>query len=40
MPYRRESDRVFLNVPFDREYEPLFLGLIAALVQAATELVA
>jgi hypothetical protein len=26
------SREVFLNVPFDRQYEPIFLGLIAALV--------
>jgi hypothetical protein len=34
MPSKRKSDRtsVFLNVPFDNTYEPLFVALIAALV--------
>ena len=34
MPSRREhrSRRVFLNVPFDKSYEPLFVALISALV--------
>jgi hypothetical protein len=29
---RRDPRAVFLNVPLDREYEPVFVGLIAALV--------
>lgn len=32
MQSRRDPRAVFLNVPFDREYEPVFVGLIAALV--------
>jgi hypothetical protein len=37
LPQRRSSsaraDFVFINVPFDREYEPLYLALIAGLVR-------
>lgn len=32
MAIRRRTDAVFLNVPFDAGYEPIFVGLLAALV--------
>jgi hypothetical protein len=32
MASRQRSESVFLNVPFDRQFEPLFLALIAGVV--------
>lgn len=28
----QSASRVFLNVPFDRPYEPIFIGLVGALI--------
>ena len=31
-PHPQSGSRVFLNVPFDKTYEPVFIGLVGALV--------